>query len=205
MGADLLGTLGEQVDQLRRHLSRLQAGEPQAKIALQGRQPADQGRQVDRTEISSFLPIVAEVDPRQHQFPVAVANKLPGLGEHVRHRAAGKRGPDAGDNAEGALHAAAVLHLDISPVLPAKPRYAPGQEKGPVPLCARHRAPTEGWSGGHRPKVGPGKWGLSPFPVRPVPAGSAAPGAAACRSPRRPRPAARRRPGDPGSHSSPSR
>ncbi len=39
------------------------------------------------------------------------------------------------------------------------------EEKGTVPICAKHRAPAKGWSGGHRPKVCPGKWGLSPFPA----------------------------------------
>ena len=42
------------------------------------------------------------------------------------------------------------------------------EEKGTVPICAKHRAPAKGWLGGHRPKVCPGKWGLSPFPGRPT-------------------------------------
>src|SRR3990170_2514282 len=41
-------------------------------------------------------------------------------------------------------------------------------EKGTGPICAKHRAPAEGWSGRTNLRSVPGKLDLSPFPALPA-------------------------------------
>src|SRR5689334_12455619 len=65
--------------------------------------------------------VVSKVDARQHDFLAATGHQLSDFSDNVFARTAAQSRPDRGNDAEGAVKHAAVLHFDKRPLMAVEP------------------------------------------------------------------------------------